>query len=496
MAGTPNVAFIRREVANVYPEYRLIRDCLAGEARIKNAGIAYLPRPNPTDESKENEARYKAYVKRAVFYNVTRRTLGGLIGQIFMRDPIIKVPEILNPLVEDATGSGISLIQQAKKSCELTLAYSRSGLLIDYPNTGDKGVTAEEVATGVIRPVIRTYSPMEVINWRTETIGAETVISMVCLAEGYPFFDDGFEIKSAIQFRVLRLSGGMYTQEIWREKSPTEWSGLEVDQKRGREFIAHDSYIPKDPNGNTFDRIPFTFIGSQNNDTNVDLPNMYDLASLNVAHYRNSADYEESCYITGQPTIVVTGLTEEWLKNVLNGKVEFGSRGGIPLPADADAKLIQAEEKTMIKEAMDAKERQMIALGAKLIEQNETQRTAFETKVDATNSGSVLSNTAKNVTEAYRFAISWALKFSNLEGSAFEFQLNDDFDISRMTPEERGQAIKDWQAGAITFEEMRVAMRKAGIATEDDAKAKAQILEEQTAALKLENQFNNTPTGE
>ena len=222
------------------------------------------------------------------------------------------------------------------------------------------------------------------------------------------------------------------------------------------------------------------------------------MASINVAHYRNSADYEESCFIVGQPTPVLTGLTEEWVKDVLKGTVAFGSRGGIPLPVGGDAKLLQATENTMIKEAMEAKERQMVALGAKLVEQKQVQRTAFEAKVEATSEGSTLSSTAKNVQAAYVWALKWCAKFVGVPDTAITFELNTDFDIARMTPEERAQAIKEWQGGAITFEEMRAVLRKSGTATEEDEQAKTKIAAETAAAMALATPANvpgdgNTP---
>lgn len=54
-----------------------------------------------------------------------------------------------------------------------------------------------------------------------------------------------------------------------------------------------------------------------------------------------------------------------------------------------------------------------------------------------------------------------------------------------MTPEERQQLIKEWQAGAITFEEMRTGLRKAGTVTEDDAKAKEKIAKDTAEAMAL-----------
>lgn len=489
----PNVGFIRPELAKLLPLYYLIRDCIAGETTVKAATTKYLPMPSPSDQSKENKARYVAYTTRAVFYNVTRRTLSGLIGQVFMRDPIVKIPALLEPVQKDATGTGIDLNQQAKKSVALTLAYSRSGLFIDYPEVEGAGASKKDIDEGNIRPTINSYSPMEIINWRVMERGAKEVLSLVVLAESYVAADDGFEMKNALQFRVLKLNeAGEYSQEIWREEQGASvWDGNAVGATKNKVFKATKTITPRDADGKPFTEIPFSFIGSDNNDSSPDHPNLYDLASINIAHYRNSADYEEACFIVGQPTVALIGLTKEWVDDVLKGVVAFGSRGGIPLPTGADAKLIQAQENGMIKEAMDAKELQMVALGAKLVEQKAVQKTAFEAKVDATSSASVLSSTAKNVSAAYQWALEWCGVFVGVGEEGIEFKLNDDFDIARMTPEERAQAIKDWQAGAITWTEMRTALRKAGVATEDDEEAKQEIANDAVTALALDAPFNS-----
>ena len=63
----PNVAFVRPELTKLLPLYYKIRDVLAGEMTVKDAGQKYLPMPNAADQSKENRARYQAYKERAVF---------------------------------------------------------------------------------------------------------------------------------------------------------------------------------------------------------------------------------------------------------------------------------------------------------------------------------------------------------------------------------------------------------------------------------------------
>lgn len=487
----PNVSFVRPELSKLFPLYYLIRDAIAGEPTVKAARTTYLPMPNAEDQSKENKARYEAYLKRAVFYNVARRTLFGLVGQVFMRDPVIKVPALLNPLVANATGSGINLTQLAKKAVSVNLAYSRGGILVDYPTTeGQGGASIADLESGNIRPTLYVYNPTEIINWRTTDRGAEEILSLVVLFETWCVQDDGFEMKMSGQFRVLRLDeNGEYIHEVWREPNPTKADGAKIPKGN---YTIHETFKPTDAQGKRLREIPFMFFGSENNDANPDNPNFYDLASLNMAHYRNSADYEESCYVVGQPTPVLIGLTEEWVTNVLKGVVAFGSRGGIPLPSGADAKLLQAEPNTMLKEAMDTKERQMVALGARLVEQKEVQRTATEAELEAASEGSTLSTATKNVSAAFEWALKWAARWVGQPDSWVKFELNTDFDIARMTPDERRILIEEWQKGAITFEEMRTGLRKAGVATEEDAKAKAKIAQDTADAMALAG-VPNTP---
>lgn len=488
----PNVAFVRPELAKILTLYYLIRDCLAGEPTIKDARTKYLPQPNAEDKSPENQVRYNAYLTRAVFYNVTRRTLAGLLGQIFMRDPAKKIPTALEIVTKDVDGEGLTIEQQAARACSYVLAYSRCGLFVDYPETKE-GATVEELEKGDIRPTISVFAPWQIVNWRTKKVGAKTVYTLVVISEMWTVHDDGFEMKNAGQFRVLKLDqAGNYIQEIWQEPSPTKYDGMKP--LKGN-FQPKRVIAMKGPDGEPLKEIPFMFLGSENNDSNVDNPNMYDLASLNIAHYRNSADYEESCYVVGQPTPVLVGVTQDWVEKVLKGVIAFGSRGGIPLPAGADAKLLQAEERTMIKEAMTSKEEQMKSLGAKLVQPKDVQRTATESKIDAASEASVLGSVAKNVSAGYVWALEWCGVFQNIGESGIEFALNSDFDLSAMTVEQQNAVVGNWQKGALTFPEMRAVLRKAGQATEDDKTAEATIVKAQQDAMAFEASLNEPAGG-
>jgi hypothetical protein len=421
----------------------------------------------------------------------------GMLGQVFERPPVIEIPDGLDLIKSNASGSGVTLLQSANKTLAHTLAYGRSGLLVDFPVTGGI-VTADAKITGQLMPTITTYDPANIINWRTIMVGSRTVLSMVVIAEGWPFYDDGFEIKTALQFRVLSLepdrkdtnhpdTNWRYRVDIWREPQPTQWTaGADLPQTF-KNYMLRDTQYPTDPNGAYLTEIPFMFVGSHNNDVNVDQPPLFDLADLNIAHYRNSADYEEAVYMMGQPTYWFSGLTEQWVKNVLNGKVQLGSRGGVMLPQQGAAGLLQPAENTMVKEAMEQKENQMVALGAKLVQKQSVQRTATEAGQEKFVENSILSTSAKNVSEAYTWALRWSaymnadigsLEEANKTGD-IEYKLNDDYSMMTLDWQSRQQLIKEWQAGGIAFEEMRAVLRKAGIATLDDDAARDTITKQQ-----------------
>lgn len=465
----PNVAFVREEIKNLLPQYDLITDCVEGEKKVKYKKTKYLPQPNADDVSEANIERYKAYLERAVFYNVTQRTLLGLTGQIFSKDPVVEIPAELDVINVDANGGGVSLTQIAKRAIMQVLSIGRCGVFVDYPAT-EAPVSKEDLAKGDIRPTINVYLGGKIINWRTKVRGAKEILSLVVLEEKYTATDDGFEMKQETQWRVLRLNEtDVYQVEIWR--------------KAGSYKIAEGPFFPKDAKGNNLNEIPFMFVGAENNDDLPDLPPLYDIASLNIAHYRNSADYEESCFIVGQPTPYFAGLTQDWVDNVLKGRIALGSRAAVPLPENGSAGLLQAEANTMPKEAMEHKENQMTALGAKLVEQKSVQRTATEASIDNASETSILVSSAKNVSSALKFALEKCAAFVGADAAKISFELQTDFAIARMSAEERRQLISEWQGNAITFSEMRSALRKVGVATLDDTEAQNEIEQQMQAAV-------------
>lgn len=461
----PKVDAQHPKLKDFLPLWESIRDCIKGERAVKAAGVKYLPKPNAEDTSPENVARYAAYLQRAVFHNVTGRTVENMVGQCFSVDPVYTGPEELQPLVDDIDGAGVSTLQQAKKALGLVVAYSRAGLLVDYPKTNG-AVSIKEAEENGIRAKVILFEPWRIVNWRTTLQGAKAKLSLVVLQEEYVKEDDGFDATLETQFRVLRLVNNVYSVEIWRNADGAGFAP-----------VASEGATPQDGNSQPLKEIPFFFIGAEANDSELEKPLMEDISSLNLAHFRDSADYQESVYMVGQPTPYLAGLSQAWVEDVLKGKIMMGSRACIPLPEGGTAGLLQAAANILPKEAMDQKESQMVALGAKLVEKREVAQTATEKGLNEASSTSILSGCCGNVSAAYRSALECAANFQRVTvpKNGILFELNRDFAVARMTPEEAGAILNLFNGGLITFEEARDKLKTGGIAYLEDEDAKDEM---------------------
>lgn len=437
------------EYLGSFDDWTLVSDVCKGESTIKEAKEKYLPKPNPTDKSKENETRYSQYVARAVFLGATSRTLNGLIGAVFRKDPVVEIPSAMEYVNSNIDGCGVSLFQQSQKLLGGVLKNGRAGLLADYPET-EGAVSKAQLAK--VKARVIAIDATSVINWRTAEVDGEIKLTLVVISEVHIDDSDPFKSVQVEQLRVLLLSEGVYTVQIWR-KIKEQWTIV-------------SEVTPTDGSGSTWKEIPFTFVGSENNDPAVDPIPLLDLANINVAHYRNSADYEDSVYMCGQPQAWISGLSVEWRDHLEKKGIYIGARTAIPLPENGAFGFAQAQPNTLAKEAMDQKEKQMVALGARLIEKGTVAKTATEAQNENESQHSVLSLAAENVSEAYVTALGWAARYANAP-EEIEFSLNKDFVESRLEAQLLQALISAWQSGQLPSSDLWSQLRKYGVIDSD-----------------------------
>ena len=387
-----------------------------------------------------------------------------MVGQLFLRPPKIKLPDLLKDMLDDINGEGLSFEQLVRKTANHVLPYGRCGLLADFPVT-DRQVTQADIESG-IRPTIRFIPPWAIINWKVTKINTEYKLTLLVLKEAYEYSDDdGFKVEIGHRYRVYRLKpDGCVTVEVWNDESG--------EREENYSLCGHD--------GAELGEIPFEFVGSENNDSEIDEPPLYSMAVLNIAHFRNSADYEESVFLVGQPTPVYAGLTDDWVENHFEGGVPFGSRSAVPLPVNATAELLQATPNTLAFSAMTHKEQQMIAIGAKIINPKQTvERKEAEIQIEAASQRSVLTTIKDNLQAAMLSCLKKAALFVKVDTSEIEVELNDNFDLTSMTAEEIRWLIELYNNRVIPFDALHENLRRSGLVKENAEDSKSAIIADQ-----------------
>jgi hypothetical protein len=440
--------------------WSLVRDCAAGPHAVKAKRTKYLPMPNPEDTSEANTARYNAYLTRANFVNFTGPTINGLLGMVFRDDVNIQLPPDLEYLVDNANGNGTTLDQLIRRVVAELLTTGRVGLLVDYPEAPE-GLSRAEVRRRNLRANILVYTAESVLNWRTATEGGVTKTSLVVLNEPREVVgDDGFETETKDGYRVLRYENGVYTQELYDDT----------------ETLVSIT-APRQSDGSAWDEIPFIIVGSENNDLTVDKAPVYDIAEINLSHYRNSADFEDSAFMVGQPTPVIAGLTHDWAEKIMKGGIMLGSRTGLLLPEGADASLLQATDNLMPERGMEAKERQLVKVGARIIEDQRGNETVDAANMRFASATSPLDVIVGNTESALHQCLEWAGQFMGTD-TEIELSINREFYDRTIDAQSIIANIQLLDRGVLAMSDLRNNLRASGVIdndrTDDDIDGEAE----------------------
>ncbi len=430
----------------VAERWKVVRDVIAGDQHLRND--TYLPYLNKSDASPANVSRNKAYKERAVLYTATGFTLAGMIGLAFRHDPKYSFPAQLDYLLKDCDGAGVSIYQQSQAVLSRNIGVGRHGLYVDF-------------SSALKRPIIKAYFAEDIINWRESLVGGKVVRTLVVLREDAEI-DDGYATVCVDQWRELFLNEqGLASCRIWRKNKDGVPEVVLMEDADGNlvpEVVLRSSGAP-------LDEIPFDFVGSQNNDSDIDDSPLYGLARVNVAHFRNSADYEDSVFFVGQAQPWIAGLDEGWRDHLeQSGTMYIGSRAPMLLPVGGAFGFAQALPNMLAKEAMDQKELQMVALGARLIDKTTAAKTATQSEGEREASTSILALCVANVSEAYQSAIRRCARYLDFKLPADEdpYEINQDFTAVSSDPLTINALVAAWQAGLMAKSDVRNYFKRQG----------------------------------
>ena len=394
----------------------------------------YLVTLNPLDITQENKCRNDAYKARAVFYALAQQTCAGMLGTLFKKAPVVNVPTAIQYVLSNADGAGNTLTQQASELAYDIIRKSRGGLFVTYPETTGT-VSKADVLSGQYVATIKFIEAEQIINWKTETVGAVTRLSMVVIAEEIEEFID-YKATSKKVIRELFLLDGVFGVRTWEMNVKGDW-------------VAMSEMTPTKHDGTHWNYIPFMFVGASNNSPDVDLPNMLGLCNLNIAHYRNSADYEDSVWYAGQSQPWMSGATQDHIDMMAANKMYVGSRMLLAVPDGGAFGFASAPPNPAVRQAMIDKVDMMIGVGARMIAPGGVAKTAEQTGSEREVQHSVLSLMAQNISSAYTVCLQWVAEYMGANPDECEIELCNDFIDASATPAELQQIITGFLTGAI-----------------------------------------------
>jgi hypothetical protein len=444
-----------------------IRDVKEGEDKMRETRTKYLPQLAGQEDSS-----YQQYFDRANLFNATARTIDGLSGLVFRKEPMVEAPAGLDPFRENIDLMGMDLTGFAELVMDENLTVGRGGILVDRGQAPNS------------RPYLRFYRAESIIDWRTSVIAGEEIVQQVRVWENVqlPSPEDEFESVMVDRIRVLELAfpPEIAIEDITPNTIPIYQQRIFTRAKENDPFIQDGPPITPTIQGTRFERIPFVFVGPNNNKPKIEKPPLIDLVNINVHHFQNSADLEEGLHWAALPTPVVTGVMLDE-----GQKLDIGSRTAWVFDnPEAKAFFLELDGQSLpvLKESMEDKKTEMSLLGARIIAPEKRAAEAAETEaIRRGGENSSLASMAISVSKAIEKSLDVLATWAGIAGE-ITFQLNRDYMPVPMPPQQLAQLIAAWQSNALGLEDLFLNLQRGEII--DSAKSfdvYQQELEDQSA---------------
>jgi hypothetical protein len=399
----PNAAWRNQE-----PHWVLIEDLIGGSYELRRRHRRYLPQePRELDEAYDNR------LARSVcppYYIRLERMLAGMLTRKPVR--LNDVSDVVREQLFDVDLQGNDLNVWCYEACRKMVRYGHIGVLVDAPAAGELG-----------RPYWVTYTPREILGWRTELIDGAQKLTQLRLLEKVIEPDGEYGEKEVEQVRVL--TPGAF--EIHRHDAKGQ-------------FVVHDSGTT------TMDHIPFAIAYSNRVNFMESRPPLEDIANLNLKAYQVQSDLDNQLHISAVPMLAFYGFPQS------AEEVSAGPGEAISFPSDGRAEYIAPPSN-----AFDSQFRRLDQLASQINElglsavlgQKLSAETAESKRIDRSQGDSTMMVIAQNMQDLIDNCLAHHAHYLNIEevGSSF---VNRDFLGARLEPQEIQALLQLYTAGTIT----------------------------------------------
>jgi len=399
----PNSAWRNQE-----PHWILIEDLIGGTYELRRRHRRYLPQePRELDES------YDARLSRSVcppYYQRLERMLAGMLTRKPVR--LNDVSDVVREQLFDVDLQGNDLNVWCYEATRKLVRYGHIGVLVDAPSAGEQG-----------RPYWVTYSPREILGWRTEMIDGAQQFTQLRLLEKVIEADGDYGEKEVEQVRVL--TPGAF--EIHRVA------------KNGQ-FEIHDSGVT------TMGHIPFSVAYSNRVNFMESRPPLEDIAELNLKAYQVQSDLDNQLHISAVPMLAFFGFPSS------AEEVSAGPGEAISFPAEGRAEYIAPPSNAFDSQfrRLDQLAYQINELGlSAVLGQKLSAETAEAKRIDRSQGDSTMMVIAQNMQDLIDNCLAHHAHYLNIPDAGSSF-VNRDFLGARLEPQEIQSLLQLYTAGTIT----------------------------------------------
>jgi len=399
----PNAAWRNQE-----PHWILLEDLIGGTYELRRRHRRYLPQePRELDESYDNR------LARSVcppYYQRLERMLAGMLTRKPVR--LNDVSDLVREQLFDVDLQGNDLNVWTYEAARKMVRYGHVGVLVDAPAAGENG-----------RPYWCSYTPREILGWRTEMADGAQQLSQLRLLEKVIVPDGLYGEKEVEQVRVL--TPGAF--EIHRRSD------------KGN-FELHDQGTT------TLSEIPFTVAYANRVNFMESRPPLEDIAELNLKAYQVQSDLDNQLHISAVPMLAFFGFPSS------PEEVSAGPGEAISFPSDGRAQYIEPDGKSF-----EAQFRRLEQIAVQINElglsavlgQKLSAETAEAKRIDRSQGDSTMMVIAQNMQDLIDNCLVFHAEYLNIPQAGSSF-VNRDFLGARLEPAEIQSLLSLYTAGTIT----------------------------------------------
>ena len=253
------------------PHWELIEDLMEGTYGMRRKHRRYLPQePRELDESYDNRLARSVC---APYYQRLEKMLAGMLTRKPVR--LNDVSDVVREQLFDVDLQGNDLNIWTYETTRKMIRYGHVGVLVDAPSEADG------------RPYWVSYTPREILGWRSE------------LSEGLP------------QFTQIRLLESVYVPDgLYGEKKIEQIRLLTPGNFEIYRKDSDGSFKIHDEGKVSLSEIPFSVAYSNRINLMESRPPMEDIAELNLRYYQSSSDLSNQLHISSVPMLAFYGFTQ------------------------------------------------------------------------------------------------------------------------------------------------------------------------------------------